>query len=151
MPFFFRCLFSSQWYSLLLKWRAARDHCYFEQWCKFQRFLVPYFIGGIFYRSCSGQVINMLFPMPTAKKWGRFWKEVLMARHNREQPPVFTNRTCISGLIQIPMLPLKVMIPYPGGQQFSVARFSNNQMQYNLRAMNFNWDTAGKNGCWTTW
>lgn len=110
----------------------------------FKRFLVPYFIGGIFLSLMLWAGYKYVVPNAN-RKWGDFEKKYI---DGPPQPGTATGVYKQNMYFRIDSNTYASIKGYDTltrvGSNFSVARFSNNQMQYNLRAMNFNWDTAGK-------
>jgi len=110
----------------------------------FRRFLLPYFIGGLFLSILLW--FGYQYVVPSAnKKWGDFEAKYIdgnsgIANTNAtyKQHIYFRNDTnTYIGITGYDTLSKT-------GNGFFVQRFSNNKLLYNLRADNFNWDTATK-------
>jgi lipopolysaccharide export system permease protein len=110
----------------------------------FRRFLLPYFIGGLFLSILLW--LGYQYVVPNAnKKWGDFQAKYI--------DPNFGN-TGGSGTYKQHLYFRNDSNTYIGisgydtvsktGNGFFVQRFANNKLLYNLRADNFNWDTAAK-------
>jgi lipopolysaccharide export system permease protein len=110
----------------------------------FRRFLLPYFIGGIFLSALLWAGYQYVVPNAN-RKWGDFEKKYI------DGPPIPGN----SGgsykqnlYFRIDSNTYAAIKGYDtiskNGNNFSIQKFSNNKMIYNLRALNFNWDTATK-------
>jgi len=110
----------------------------------FRRFLLPFFIGGLFLSTLLWLGYQYVVPKAN-KKWGEFeakyidpnfgansgsttYKQHLYFRNDSNTYIGITGYDTVSKT----------------GNGFFVQRFFNNKLQYNLRASNFNWDTATK-------
>jgi lipopolysaccharide export system permease protein len=110
----------------------------------FRRFLLPFFIGGLFLSLLLW--LGYQYIVPTAnQKWGEFQAKYIDPNFGNaagtgvyKQHVYFRNDSNtyigIAGYDTISKT----------GNGFFVQRFANNKLLYNLRADNFNWDTAAK-------
>jgi lipopolysaccharide export system permease protein len=110
----------------------------------FRRFLLPYFIGGLFLTALLWFGYQYVVPKAN-KKWGDFEAKYIDPNFGSngnngsyKQHLYFRNDTNtyigIRGYDTVSKI----------GNGFFVQRFANNKLLYNLRADNFNWDTAAK-------
>ena len=110
----------------------------------FKRFLFPYLMGGVFLSCLLWMGYQYVVPQAN-RKWGEFEKKYV----DINMAPTQENSTykqnvyfridsntyaCIKGYDTISK----------SGSIFSVQRFVDNRMVYNLRSSNFRWDTAAK-------
>lgn len=110
----------------------------------FRRFLLPYFVGGIFLATLLWFGYQYVVPKAN-KKWGDFEAKYIdpnfgsaNGNNTYKQHLYFRNDSNtyigIRGYDTISKT----------GNGFFVQHFSNNKLTYNLRADNFNWDTTAK-------
>lgn len=110
----------------------------------FRRFMMPFFAGGLILASLLWWANRYVVPVAN-KKWGDFdakYIHVQMGNDNNQRSYkthlYFRNDSNtyvgIRGYDTVSKI----------GNGFFVQRFSNNKLVYNLRADNFNWDTAVK-------
>ncbi len=110
----------------------------------FKRFLLPFFIGGLFFTVLLW--IGYQYAIPLAnRKWSQFEKKYIDVNSAPS-----SNNTTYKQNIYFRNDPFT----YAGikgydtisksGSNFSLQRFENNKMVYNMRAMNFRWDSAKK-------
>jgi lipopolysaccharide export system permease protein len=108
----------------------------------FQRFLLPYFIGGIFLSALLWAGYQYVVPNAN-RKWGDFEKKYIdgpgvpggaggIYKQNLYFRIDSNTYAAIKGYDTV----LK------SGNNFSIQKFVNNKMVYNQRAQSFNWDTA---------
>jgi lipopolysaccharide export system permease protein len=110
----------------------------------FRRFLLPFFIGGLFLSVLLW--LGYQYVVPTAnRKWGDFQSKYIDLNFGNssgtgvyKQHLYFRNDSNtyigIGGYDTVSKM----------GNGFFVQRFASNKLLYNLRADNFNWDTAAK-------
>jgi lipopolysaccharide export system permease protein len=111
----------------------------------FRRFLLPYLVGGLFLSALLWFGYQYVVPRAN-KKWGDFEAKYIdgpniggiNGNNSYKQHLYFRNDSNtyigIRGYDTISKT----------GNGFFVQRFANNKLLYNLRADNFNWDTASK-------
>jgi lipopolysaccharide export system permease protein len=110
----------------------------------FRRFLLPYFIGGLFLSLLLW--LGYQYVVPTAnKKWGDFQSKYIDPNFGGSE---------VNGTYKQHLYFRNDSNTYIGiagydtvsktGNGFFVQRFANNKLLYNLRADNFNWDTAAR-------
>ena len=110
----------------------------------FRRFLLPYFAGGLFLSAMLWAGYKYVVPNAN-RKWGDFEKKYI----DGTPAPGTSNGIRKENLyFRIDSNTYASIKSYDtvskSGNNFSIQRFVNNRMVYNLRALNFNWDTAGK-------
>ncbi len=108
----------------------------------FRRFLLPYFVGGLFLSALLWAGYKYVVPNAN-RKWGDFEKKYI----DGPSAPGATAGVRKENLyFRIDANTYAAIKSYDTvsktGTGFSIQRFANNKMVYNLRAMNFNWDTA---------
>jgi lipopolysaccharide export system permease protein len=110
----------------------------------YRRFLLPYVVGGLFLSILLWFGYQYVVPKAN-KKWGDFETKYIdpnfgnnTGNNTYKQHIYFRNDSNtyigIAGYDTVSK----------NGNGFFVQRFSNNKLLYNLRADNFNWDTAAK-------
>jgi lipopolysaccharide export system permease protein len=110
----------------------------------YRRFLLPFIVGGLFLSILLWFGYQYVVPKAN-KKWGDFETKYIdpnfgnnTGNNTYKQHIYFRNDSNtyigISGYDTVSK----------NGNGFFVQRFSNNKLLYNLRADNFNWDTAAK-------
>ncbi len=108
----------------------------------YNRFLLPYFIGGVFLSALLWAGYQYVVPNAN-RKWGDFEKIYIdgpaapgtvsgVFKQNLYFRIDSNTQANIKGYDTVSK----------SGNNFSIQKFSNNKMVYNLRALNFNWDTA---------
>ena len=110
----------------------------------FRRFLLPFFIGGLFLATILWFGYQYVVPKAN-KKWGDFEAKYIdpnfgstNGSNTYKQHLYFKNdATTYIGIRGYDTISKT-------GNGFFVQRFANNTLLYNLRADNFNWDTATK-------
>ena len=110
----------------------------------FRRFLLPYFAGGLFLSAMLWAGYKYVVPNAN-RKWGDFEKKYI----DGTPAPGTSNGIRKENIyFRIDSNTYASIKSYDtvskSGNNFSIQRFANNRMVYNLRALNFNWDTAGK-------
>ena len=110
----------------------------------FRRFLLPYFVGGLFLSAMLWAGYKYVVPNAN-RKWGDFEKKYI----DGTPAPGTSNGIRKENIyFRIDSNTYASIKSYDtvskSGNNFSIQRFANNRMVYNLRALNFNWDTAGK-------
>jgi len=108
----------------------------------FRRFLLPYFVGGLFLSAMLWAGYKYVVPNAN-RKWGDFEKKYI----DGTPAPGTSNGMRKDNLyFRIDSNTYAAIKSYDTvsktGNNFSIQRFEHNRMVYNLRAMNFNWDTA---------
>jgi lipopolysaccharide export system permease protein len=110
----------------------------------FRRFLLPYFVGGFFLSALLWAGYQYVVPNAN-RKWGDFEKKYIdgpgvpgASSGTYKQNMYFRIDANTYAAIKGYDTVLK------SGNNFSIQKFSNNKMTYNLRALNFKWDTASK-------
>jgi len=108
----------------------------------FRRFLFPYFIGGLFLSTVLWAGYKYIVPKAN-RKWGDFEKQYV----DINQGIHFKNTSYQQNLYF--RLDSNTYVGIKGydtvsktGNGLFIQRFKNNRLLYNLRAANFNWDTA---------
>lgn len=111
----------------------------------FQRFLLPYVFGGIFLSAMLWAGYKYIVPNAN-RKWGDFEKKYI------DDMPSVGNSAGVYKTNLYFRIDSNTYAAIKGydtitrtGNNLSINRFVNNKMQYNLRALNFNWDTASRN------
>ncbi|MEO6490195.1 MAG: LptF/LptG family permease, partial [Ferruginibacter sp.] len=107
----------------------------------FRRFLLPYFLGGIFLSVLLWAGYQYVVPQAN-RKWGDFEKTYVDSRSSDAALRVYKqnlyfrlNANTYAGIKGYDTITKK-------GNNLFIQQFDNNRMIYNLRALNFNWDTA---------
>lgn len=111
----------------------------------FKRFLLPYIIGGLFLSALLWAGYQYVVPKAN-RKWGDFEKTYIESHKD-----IDNQRARKSNIyFRVDSNSYAAIRSYDTisktGFNFSLQKFSNNKMIYNLRAVNFNWDTASKTG-----
>ncbi len=110
----------------------------------FKRFLLPYFIGGLFLSLLLW--LGYQYVVPKANyKWAEFEKNYVdvnkapSAQNSTYKQNVYfrIDATTYAGIKGYDTVSKT-------GSNFTVQRIENNKMTYNLRAMSFQWDTAAR-------
>ena len=110
----------------------------------FRRFLLPYFLGGLFLSAMLWAGYKYVVPNAN-RKWADFEKIYI----DGIAAPGSNNSVYKQNLyFRIDSNTYASIKGYDTvtktGNNFSIQRFANNKMVYNLRALNFNWDTSQK-------
>ncbi|MEP7166319.1 MAG: LptF/LptG family permease [Ferruginibacter sp.] len=110
----------------------------------FRRFLLPYFVGGIFLSALLWAGYQYVVPNAN-RKWGDFEKKYI----DGPSAPGATSGTYKQNVyFRIDSNTYAAIKGYDtvskSGNNFSIQKFVNNKMVYNQRAQNFHWDTATK-------
>jgi lipopolysaccharide export system permease protein len=110
----------------------------------FKRFMLPFLVGGLFLSILLWFGYQYVVPKAN-KKWGDFETKYIDPNfggnnNNRAVKDHLYFRNDTNTYIGIASYDTVTKM----GNGFFVQRFSNNKLQYNLRASNFNWDTAAK-------
>jgi lipopolysaccharide export system permease protein len=107
----------------------------------FQRFLVPYFIGGLFLSLMLWAGYQYVVPKAN-RKWGDFEKNYVdINKGNRSNTTYKQNiyfrvdANSYAGIKGYDTISKT-------GNNFFIQRFENNKLVYNLRAASFSWDTT---------
>ena len=110
----------------------------------FSRFLLPYFLGGIFLSALLWTGYQYVVPKAN-RKWGDFEKKYI------DEPSAPGNTAGIYKQNLYFRMDSNTYAAIKGydtvlksGNNFSIEKFVDNKMVYNLRASNFNWDTSAK-------
>lgn len=110
----------------------------------YRRFLVPYLIGGIVLTGILWMGYQYVVP-PANRKWADFDKKYI--HFNVSEDEKSTTKDNI--YFRIDSNTYAAIRSYDTirktGFNLSLQRFRNRELIYNLRATNFNWDTAKKN------
>lgn len=109
----------------------------------FKRFLLPYLFGGILLSALLWAGYKYVVPNAN-RKWGDFEKKYIDGT-----PPSGSTGVYKQNLyFRIDSNTYASIKGYDTltktGNNFSLLRFTGNRLNYNMRAMNFNWDTASK-------
>ena len=110
----------------------------------FRRYLMPFFIGGLFFTLLLWFGYQYAIPLAN-RKWSQFEKKYIdvnmapSANSTTYKQNIYfridpTTYASIKGYDTISK----------SGSNFSLHRFAKNRMVYNMRAVNFRWDTANK-------
>jgi len=110
----------------------------------FRRFLLPYFWGGLFLSALLWAGYQYVVPNAN-RKWGDFEKKYI----DGPAAPGTTSGTYKQNLyFRIDSNTYAAIKGYDTvsktGNNFSIQKFVGNKMVYNLRALNFDWDSASK-------
>lgn len=110
----------------------------------FRRFLLPYAVGGILLSLLLWAGYQYVVPNAN-RKWGDFEKKYI----DGPPPPGTGSAVYKQNLyFRIDANTYAVIKGYDTvskvGNNFAVYRFAGNKLQYNLRALNFSWDTGSK-------
>lgn len=108
----------------------------------FRRFLLPYFVGGLFLSALLWLGYQYVVPKAN-RKWAEFEKTYV----DINQAPDASKSTYKSNVyFKIDKNTLVGIKGYDTvsktGSTIFIQKFEGNKMVYNLRAMNFNWDTS---------
>jgi lipopolysaccharide export system permease protein len=110
----------------------------------YKRFLLPFFVGGLFFTSLLWLGYQYAIPLAN-RKWSQFEKKYI----DVNSAPTANSTTYKQNIyFRIDPQTYASIKGYDtiskSGSNFSLHRFANNKMIYNMRAVNFRWDTAGK-------
>lgn len=110
----------------------------------YQRFLLPYFVGGLFLSAMLWTGYQYVVPKAN-RKWGDFEKKYI----DVNMAPSANSSTYKQNIyFRIDSNTYAGIKGYDTvsktGSNFFVERFSNNKMIYNLRAVSFKWDTGAR-------
>lgn len=107
----------------------------------FRRFLLPYFIGGVFLSALLWLGYQYVVPKAN-RKWGDFEKTYIdnkpgVSASNIYKQNIYfrVDSNTYAGIKGYDTITKT-------GNNLFIEKFENNKMVYNLRAMNFSWDTA---------
>jgi len=109
----------------------------------FRRFLVPYIVGGVFLSALLWAGYQYVVPNAN-RKWGDFEKKYIdgPAQPGSNNQAIYKQNL----YFRIDSNTYAAIKGYDTvsktGNNFSVQQFKNNKMLYNMRALNFRWDTA---------
>lgn len=110
----------------------------------FRRLLLPYFVGGVFLSLMLWAGYKYVVPNAN-RKWGDFEKKYI---DGPSAPGTGTGVYKQNLYFRIDSNTYASIKGYDTvsktGNNFSIQRFANNKMAYNLRALSFSWDTAKK-------
>ena len=108
----------------------------------FRRFLLPYFFGGLFLSGLLWAGYQYVVPKAN-RKWGDFEKAYIDVNMGTRDPEASRKKNLY---FRIDSNSYAAIRSYDTstklGYNFSIQKFMNNKMVYNLRAASFNWDTA---------
>ena len=111
----------------------------------FKRFLLPYFVGGLFLSLLLWGAYQYVVPKANLK-WGEFQKKYIDPNMGAAAPGNGTYKQNI--YFRLDANTYAVIKSYDttlkSGSNLSIQRFSSNKLQYNLRANSFKWDTAAR-------
>ncbi len=110
----------------------------------FKRFMVPYLVGGVFLSLLLWTGYQYVVPEAN-RKWGDFEKKYVDVNAG----PANTNTSYQNNIYFKNDVNSYVSIKgydtvSKTGNGFVLQKFDNNKLTYNLRANNFNWDTAAR-------
>jgi lipopolysaccharide export system permease protein len=109
----------------------------------FKRFLLPYWVGGLFLASLLWGAYHLVLPAANSR-WSNF--EAKYIPSSLDYTRGFTSRNYYFRIDSNSYAGLRYFdTASKSGSSFFVQRFVKNQMVYNLRAENIAWDTATKN------
>jgi lipopolysaccharide export system permease protein len=106
----------------------------------FRRFLLPYIIGGIFLSALLWAGYQYIVPKAN-RKWGDFEKTYIDSRNEANLRAYKQNLYFRVDANTYAGIKGYDTITKTGNNLF-IEKFENNKLVYNLRALNFNWDTA---------
>ena len=110
----------------------------------FRRFLLPYFVGGAFLSLLLWAGYQYVVPNAN-RKWGDFEKKYIDGPGNTDDGKGTKKKNLYFRIDSNTYAAIKSYdTVFKSGDNFSVQKFENNRMVYNLRALSFKWDTAGK-------
>jgi len=108
----------------------------------FRRFLLPYFVGGIILSGLLWAGYQYVVPKAN-RKWGDFEKTYIDVNMGTANPNASKKENLYFRIDSNTYAAIRSYdTVLKAGYNFSIQKFSNNKMLYNLRAVNFNWDTA---------